>query len=169
VFDFIPIKSHMKRLFAKSAIAAQMTLRSDAVPADEPISSVWQTEAWKRKVVDSGFAGRFPQGLVLHLSADGTNPFIFGSYSIWPVYFELYNLPLNLRRQYGNICITAIVHGPKAPSSLRGVCEVIASELATMYENPVDVFDAHQQRVIQTGAMLFSVTGDLPGCNTHYL
>lgn len=79
----------MKRLYKKESVASYLQLATEARRADSPLCSVWQSEAWQSKVVVSGFAARYPRGLVLHLSADGTCPFYFGSHSIWPIYAEV--------------------------------------------------------------------------------
>jgi hypothetical protein len=161
--DIIPIESHLRRLFKQPATSRHMKLRTEARTPNKPLSDLYASEAWQQRVVNSGFAANYPKGAVLHLSADGTNPFAFNSHSIWPIYIEILNLPLSIRRQYGNLCLLALIHGPKAPSSLQGPLEVIAKQLKQLHDTPIIVYDSDTQRNIRISAILHSVTADLPG------
>jgi hypothetical protein len=160
--DFIPIKSHLERLFSNEAIASKMKINVQYRP-DQSVKTIFDTPAWKQKVIDSGFAYKFPKGAVLHISADGTNPFVFNSYSVWPVYAEILNLGLDQSRKYHNICLLCLIHGPSAPTSLAGVCSQIAKDLNDIYQHPIEVYDSDDKQTITTSAMLYSITGDLPG------
>lgn len=76
------------------------------------------------------------------------------------------NLPPEMRTNYDNLCLIAIIHGPSS-CSLRGVFEAIADELKDLESNPVIAYDDFTKRKIFTSAMLFSVTADLPGSFYH--
>lgn len=77
-------------MHCKPFVSEKLLLNTQIIRADEPLKTIHQSPGWQNKVISSGFAKKYPSGLVLHLSSDGTNAFNYGNHSIWPVYAEVY-------------------------------------------------------------------------------
>lgn len=86
----MPIETRLRRLFANNVISKLIQSQTDKV------SSIHQSVAW-----GDWYDGTFNGGnraLALDFSADGLNPFAKekNSYSMWPIFLFVLNLPSQL-------------------------------------------------------------------------
>ena len=65
-----------------------------------------QDGAVYRGLVDSGFLGGDNWNLALGLNTDGVSPYKSSTFSMWPIFWEVHNLPpsMRFRVQYTRIC-----------------------------------------------------------------
>ena len=105
--------------------------------------------------------------VALQLCADGVSPFKRGGRSFTPITLSCLNLPKWLRDQIETIHLCCIVPGPKAPSDLQPILEVIVDDLMYLYYNGLRVEDASDGakglQAAHCRAMLINVISDYRG------
>jgi hypothetical protein len=83
----MPLSQQLVSQWTRADLAQVMELalnpRTDGI-----MSSVWDSPAWKRCVVDTKFSEE-KRNLVLSLAADGIRPFKHSQRSIWPIVLKV--------------------------------------------------------------------------------
>jgi len=107
--------------------------------------------------------GSDPRNLWLGLATDGMNPYgnLSSKHSSWPVLSIIYNLPywLSMKRKY--MMLSMMISGPKQPGNDIDVyLTPLIEDLRLLWEEGVEVFDAHGNDNFNLRALLFCTIND---------
>ncbi|XP_058784049.1 uncharacterized protein LOC131658813 [Vicia villosa] len=162
---YLPIVSRFKRLFANANDAKNLRWHAEERKCDGQIRHV--TDSLQRKKIDSLFPnfGKESRNLRLGISTDGMNPFgnINTNHISWPVLLMIYNLSprLCMKRKY--VMLSMMISGLKQPGNDIDVyLSPLIDDLKVLWEEGVDVFDAHSGEQFNMRAMLFCTINDFP-------
>ncbi|XP_058776657.1 uncharacterized protein LOC131650977 [Vicia villosa] len=162
---YLPIISRFKRLFANANDAKNLRWHAEERKCDGQIRHVADSLQWKK--IDSLFPnfGKESRNLRLGLSTDGMNPFgnLNTNHTSWPVLLMIYNLSprLCMKRKY--VMLSMMISGPKQPGNDIDVyLSPLIDDLKVLWEEGVDVFDAHSGEQFNMRAMLFCTINDFP-------
>ncbi|XP_058746192.1 uncharacterized protein LOC131619068 [Vicia villosa] len=161
--DCILYRKEFKRLFANANDAKNLRWHAEERKCDGQIRHVVDSLQWKK--IDSLFLGKESRNLRLGLSTDGMNPFgtLNTNHTSWPVLLMIYNLSprLCMKRKY--VMLSMMISGPKQPGSDIDVyLSPLIDDLKVLWEEGVDVFDAHSGEQFNMRAMLFCTINDFP-------
>jgi hypothetical protein len=173
VFRVFPIASALAQLFSEPDVAKQLRLQPfithERTQPDLPSSStnrlmknVYDSAGWRLKVIDSGFAADNDCNIVLSMATDGFQPADKGAYSIWPILFEVLNLPEELRYKTNMMIMAGIVPGPNKPKSMSAYLNVIVDELNHLYLNGVPIHDSYSNTTKTIKVLLLFTIADYP-------
>lgn len=164
---YFPIGPRLQRLFLCPKVARLMTwhLRcKDRANQDELMHPAC-SDSWKQfDQAWPAFAGE-PRNVRLGLCTDGFNPYTMRStYSIWPVFTTVYNLPPDMCMKQEFIFLTMLCQGPKGPGKNMDVLlEPLIQDLQTLWYEGVETYDVHRhQNFILRAALMWTIS-DYPG------
>ncbi|GLT41667.1 hypothetical protein SLA2020_157120 [Shorea laevis] len=173
---YLSITPRLQRLYMSRKTAEHMTwhlkCRDDSDEVIHPAGS----EAWKHFDKTYPTFAEEPRNVRLGLCTDGFNP--FGSsgstYSCWPVFLTVYNLPPELCMNSEHIFLSMIIAGPKSPGkNIDVLLRPLIDELNELWTNGVETYDSfRKQNFIMKAALLWTVSdfpgyGMLSGWSTH--
>ena len=106
------------------------------------------------------------RNLLLGFCADGVSPFDKTrsgekSLSMMCIVFQVFNLPPQVRQKYEHLMIWGISEGCKPVSHL--VMDILASELLSLWNEGVRVWDAFKNNYLQLKVMMLEFSHDYPG------
>ncbi|XP_058753332.1 uncharacterized protein LOC131626522 [Vicia villosa] len=163
--DCILYRKEFKRLFANANDAKNLRWHAEERKCDGQIRHAADSLQWKK--IDYLFPnfGKQSRNLRLGLATDGMNPFgnLNTNHSSWPVLLMIYNLSprLSMKRKY--IMLSMMISGPKQPENDIDVyLSPLIDDLKVLWEEGVDVFDAHSGEQFNMCAMLFCTINDFP-------
>ncbi|XP_028782123.1 uncharacterized protein LOC114738254 [Neltuma alba] len=109
--------------------------------------------------------GSEPRNLRLGLCTDGINPYgtLNSTHSARPVLLVIYNLSpwLCMKRKY--MMLFMMISGPKQPGNNIDVyLAPLIKDLKKLWEEGVDVFNAHKQESFKLHAIIFMMINDFP-------
>nr|KAJ0201043.1 hypothetical protein LSAT_V11C600317920 [Lactuca sativa] len=176
VMTYMPIGPRLQRLFYSKKTSQHLTWHSDHPIDHEKMIHPSEGRAW------SHFDEVFPdfaqetRNIRLGLCTDGFSPNNSNgsSYSCWPVFITVYNLPpwLALKHQY--ILLPLIIPGPKNPrQNLDVFLQPLVHELKMLFIDGIETYDAHRRENFQMRAVLMWTVSDFPayamlsGWSTH--
>jgi len=120
---------------------------------------------WKK--IDSLYPefGSDPRNLKLGIATDGMNPYgnLSSKHSSWPVLLFIYNLSywLWMKRKY--MILFMMILGPRQPGNDIDVyLSPLIEDLRLLWDEGVEVFDAHEKANFNSREMLFCTTNDFP-------
>ncbi|XP_058776944.1 uncharacterized protein LOC131651292 [Vicia villosa] len=161
--DCILYRKEFKRLFANANDAKNLRWHAEERKCDGQIRHAADSLQWKK--IDYLFPnfGKESRNLRLGLATDGMNPFgnLNTNHSSWPVLLMIYNLSprLSMKRKY--IMLSMMISGPKQPENDIDVyLSPLIDDLKVLWEEGVDVFDAHSGEQFNMCAMLFCTIND---------
>lgn len=157
-FEFFSIAEWLAKLYYIPAIATLMKLHArERFDPDAPINDVWQTFLWQR-IYGEGGVFNSACDVSLAIALDGTSPYRKKVYSFWPIAVYALNLPPMFRFAEAFSLPWGIVPGPKKPTSLDGVMDVLVDELAAL-DNGINVMDSsvNAPLVLQARLLLVKV------------
>nr|XP_017227491.1 PREDICTED: uncharacterized protein LOC108203237 [Daucus carota subsp. sativus] len=165
VMWYFPILPRLRRLYASVEDAKNLTWHHDGRtkygmfrhPADSP--------QWKTFDDTYKDFGKEPRNLRLALSTDGMNPHRLqsSSHSTWPVILMIYNLApwLCMKRKY--MMMSILISGPIQPGNDIDVyLAPLVEDLKLLWEEGIEVYDAHKKDQFRLKAMLFGTISDFP-------
>ncbi|XP_058746975.1 uncharacterized protein LOC131619954 [Vicia villosa] len=162
---YLPIISRFKRLFANANDAKNLRWHAEERKCDGQIRHVADSLQWKK--IDSLFPnfGKESRNLRLGLSTDGMNPFgnLNTNHTSWSVLLMIYNLSprLCMKRKY--VMLSMMISGPKQlGNDIDVYLSPLIDDLKVLWEEGVDVFDAHSGEQFNMRAMLFCTINDFP-------
>lgn len=159
VFKHMPIETRL-RLFANSAISK--LIQSHRKPKTDKVASIHQSKAWS-----DWYDGTFKsddRALALGLSADGLNPVAKEkkSYSMWPIFLFVLNLPSQMWKKPNSMLLIGIVPGPGEPKDFDPYIKIVVEVLSL---NGVKVYDGYHNEQFQLQANIILQVFDYPGQN----
>ncbi|XP_021758669.1 uncharacterized protein LOC110723633 [Chenopodium quinoa] len=162
---YFPIVPRFKRLFSKEEDANKLTWHFDGRVDDGMLRHSADSPQWR--FIDAKYP-KFvheKRNLRLALSTDGFNPFgsMSSTYSTWPVMLVTYNLPPSLCMKRRYMFLSLLISGPKQPGNDIDVyLAPLIDDLIMLWEEGVEVFDAHRNEKFNLKAMLFCSIQDFP-------
>lgn len=165
VLWYFPIIPRFRRFFSNSGDAKYLTWHEDGRKKDGKLRHPADSEQWR--FIDSEFSdfGKEKRNLRLALSTDGMNPYgsLSSIHSTWPVILVTYNLPPSLCMKRRYMMLSLLISGPKQPGNDIDVyLAPLIEDLKILWEQGVEVFDAHQNAFFTLRAMLFCTISDFP-------
>jgi hypothetical protein len=139
----------MKQLFISKKTARHMRWHKEGVcENDQVMVHPSDSEAWKAlDDFDPDFA-RDARNVRIRLATDGFSPYntSASSYSCWPIFAILYNLPPALYMKYEYIFMCLIIPGPDHPEShINVMLKPLIEELKQLWQG-VEVYDYDQNQ-----------------------
>ncbi len=174
---YLPITSRLKRLYMSSKTATHMTWHAyNKSCNDGSMGHPCQSEAWRH--VDRTFPSFADEirNVRLGLCTDGFNPnnVVGGTYTIWPIFIVVYNLPPELCMKEPFIFMTLLIPGPRAPGcNIDAFLRPLIEELKTLWSEGVVTWDScRQQNFVMKACLLWTINdfpalGNLSGWSTH--
>ncbi|XP_076907510.1 uncharacterized protein LOC143563991 [Bidens hawaiensis] len=175
VMNYLPIGPRLQRLFYSKKTAQHLTWHADHHRNLEKMSHPSESRAWDH------FNSVFPDfaqetcNVRLGLYTDGSSPnnTSGSSYSCWPVFITVYNLPpwLALKEQY--LQIPLIIPGPKNPKQNLDIFLQPKDELKLLFTHGIETYDAYRMNNFQMRVVLLWIVSDFPayamlsGWSTH--
>ncbi|XP_021775521.1 uncharacterized protein LOC110739374 [Chenopodium quinoa] len=165
VLWYFPIVPSFKRWFSKAEDAKKLTWHFDSRVDDGMLRHLADSPQWR--FID----GKFPKfanekhNLRLALSTDKFNPFssLSSTYSTWPVMLVTYNLPPSLCMKRRFMFLSLLFQGSKQPGNDIDVyLTPLIDDLIMLWEEGVEVFNAHRNEKFNLKAMLFCTIQDFP-------
>ena len=106
-----------------------------------------------------------PRNLLLAIDVDGINlhSSLSSRYSCWPIIMVTYNLPpwLCMKRKF--MMLTLLISGPKQPSvDIDVYLQPLIDDLKTLWNDGVNVYDAHKEKYFNLKGVLFWTINDFP-------
>ncbi|KAL2905095.1 Protease HtpX-like protein 2 [Bienertia sinuspersici] len=165
VLWYFPIIPRFKRLFSNSGDAEKLTWHVNGRKKDGKLRHPADSPQWR--FIDAIYRdfSKEERNLRLALSTDGMNPFgsLSSTHSTWPVILVTYNLPPSLYMKRKYMMLSLLISGPKQPGN--DICVYLApliADLKKLWEQGVEVFDAHRNETFMLRAMLFCTIQDFP-------
>ncbi|XP_076909856.1 uncharacterized protein LOC143567279 [Bidens hawaiensis] len=176
VLNYLPVGPRLQRLFYSKKTAQHLTWHADHHRNPEKMSHPSEGRAWDH------FNSVFPdfaqetRKVRLGLCTDGFSPnnTSGSSYSCWPVFITVYNLPpwLALKEQY--LQMPLVIPGPKNPKqNLDVFLQPLVDELKLLFTHGIETYDAYRMNNFQMRAVLLWTVSDFPayamlsGWSTH--
>lgn len=129
---------------------------------EEIIDDIKKSARYRERVIDSRFAfennGR---NVLLMLGIDGFAPYDKSVANMWPIIFQVYNLPAELRTKYYNFILAGAIGCH--PKNLQTYMEIVVDELCSLYDNGMVVCDAaNNNEEVTIKVMLLGSKADYP-------
>ncbi|XP_021991209.1 uncharacterized protein LOC110887964 [Helianthus annuus] len=175
VMYYMPIGPRLQRLFYSKKTAQHLTWHADR-SLSEKMSHPSEGRAWHHfNSVFPDFA-KETRNIRLGLCTDGFCPNNTSgtSYSCWPVFITVYNLPpwLALKEKY--VQMPLLIPGPNNPTQNIDVfLQPLVDELKMLFTHGIETYDAHGCNNFQMKAALLWTVSDFPayamlsGWSTH--
>lgn len=164
VLWYFPIIPRFKRMFSTTENAEKLIWHAKDRIRDDKLRHPADSPQWK--MIDSRFPefGGDSRNLRVALCSDGMNPFNGNTnYSLWPVLLVIYNLPPSLCMKRKWIMLSLLISGPNQPGNDIDVyLAPLVEDLKLMWDDGVEVFDAHLQERFNLKALLFCTINDFP-------
>ena len=170
-FKYLPLLPRIARFFKSEKISQLLqSHNSDSEPSTilsmsefDVVHDIHQTQTWKEWYDQCGIFHGDTRGLALSLCMDGTNPYSKekNSYSMWPMFITILNLPSVLRRSAEFLQLVGVIPGKKEPKNTDAYLQVLIDELQNI--NGTSIYDAHQKSSFTLQAHLLLHTMDYPG------
>ncbi|GLU23749.1 hypothetical protein SLE2022_397300 [Rubroshorea leprosula] len=173
---YLPIISRLQRLYMSHKTAEHMTWHFKCCADSEVLIHLAQSVAWKHfdEVHPSFICDR--RNICLGLATDGFNPWSHSStsYSCWPVFIVIYNLPPEMCMRPEFTFLTFVIARPKSPVKNIDVflCPLI-DDLKQLWLSGVETYDNFHKENFTMRAMLMWTITDFPdygmvsGWSTH--
>ncbi|XP_078161763.1 uncharacterized protein LOC144557101 [Carex rostrata] len=163
---YLPIGPRLLRLFLTSTTAEQMRWHKEGKREKEGVMvHPADAESWKEfNRLNPDFAAD-PRNVRLGLCSDGFSPFNMGgrSYSNWPVFLVVYNLPPALVMRDSNIFLSLLIPGPNSPTrSIDIYLQPLVDELNNMWKDGVLEYDKFKKQNFTMRAALMGTISDYP-------
>ncbi|KAK1413407.1 hypothetical protein QVD17_35180 [Tagetes erecta] len=176
VMTYLPIGPRLKKLYMSTKTAKYMTWHSDHKTKDGSMAHPSDGKAWKHFDAENPNFANEIRNVRLGLCTDGFNPNNSNSspYSLWPVFLTIYNLPpwMSLKDSY--VKLSLVIPGRKSPGQNVDVfLRPLIDELKQLYEEGIEVYDAHRKENFMMKAILLWTVSDFPayamlsGWSTH--
>ncbi|XP_028802762.1 uncharacterized protein LOC114757826 [Neltuma alba] len=164
VLWYLSIIPRFKGLFANAIEAKKMTWHVDEKISDgKYLRHLADSPQWKKINEMYPEFGSEPRNLRLGLCMDGINPYgtLNNTHSAWLVLLVIYNLPpwLSMRCKY--MMLSMMISGPKQPGiNIDVYLAPLIKDLKKLWEEGVDVFDAHKQESFKLHVIIFTTIND---------
>ncbi|GLT24911.1 hypothetical protein SLA2020_000730 [Shorea laevis] len=163
---YLPIIPRLQRLYMSRKTAEHMTWHLKCRVDSEILIHPAQSAAWKHfDAVHPSFASD-PRNVRLGLATDGFNPWGHSSrsYSCWPVFIVVYNLPPEMCMRPEFTFLTLVISGPKSPGKNIDVfLRPLIDDLKRLWSSGVETFDSfHKQNFTMRVMLMWTIT-DFPG------
>ncbi|XP_022003645.1 uncharacterized protein LOC110901103 [Helianthus annuus] len=176
VMTYMPIGPRLQRLFYSKKTAEHMTWHALHHTQPEKMSHPSEGRAWNH------FDSLYPdfahetRNVRIGLCTDGfsLNNSNGATYSCWPVFITVYNLPpwLALKKEY--IQMPVLIPGPKNPThNLDVFLQPLVEELKLLFIEGIETYDAYRMNNFQMKVVLLWTISDFPayamlsGWSTH--
>ncbi|XP_021769887.1 uncharacterized protein LOC110734149 [Chenopodium quinoa] len=165
VLWYFPIIPQFRRLFSNAGDAEKLTWHHYGRLDDGMLRHPADSPQWR--FID----GKYPdfakekRNLRLALSTDGFYPFrnLSSTYSTWPIILATYNLPPSLCMKPRYMFLALLISGPKQlGNDIDVYLEPLIDGLNILWEDGIQVFDAHRNEKFIMKAMLFNTIQDFP-------
>jgi len=163
VLWYLPIIPRLKRFYANVNDAKSLTWHANGRRCDGLLRHVVDSPQWKK--IDSLYSefGSHPRNLRLGLATDGMNPYsnLSKKHSSWSVLLFIYNFSywLCMKRKY--MMLSMMILGPRQPENDIDVyLSPFIEDLRLLWDEGVEVFDAHEKANFNLRAMLFCTIND---------
>ena len=143
----MPIETRLRRLLIFANDVTFKLIQSHHEPPTDKISSIHQSKTWS-----DWYDGSFnsdDRAIALGLSADGLNPFAKekNSYSMWPIFLFVLNLPSQMWKKPNSMLLTGIIPRPGEPKDFDSYVDIIVDEILNL--NGVRVYDGYRDEQFQ--------------------
>ncbi|GKV39907.1 hypothetical protein SLEP1_g47607 [Rubroshorea leprosula] len=163
---YLPIIPRLQRLYMSRKTAEHMTWHLKCRVDSEILIHPAQSTAWKHfDAIHPSFASD-PRNVRLGLATDGFNPWghFSRSYSCWPVFIVVYNLPPEMCMRPEFTFLTLVISGPKSPGKNIDVfLRPLIDDLKRLWLSGVETFDSFHKQNFTMRAMLMWTITDFPG------
>ena len=160
-YSHIGLISQLKGVFWDPDWRDATILRGN--PNSEVMRSIHDSPAWNDFLQQNPSFSQNPRNLLLSFCTDGINPFKKKGFSMWPQMFKVLNLEPHLASKTSLMFLSGVIHGPKEPTSMKPVLEIIKEELLDLWHG-IPVPNPNQPEQVEImRACLFCTSGDYPG------
>ncbi|XP_078609813.1 uncharacterized protein LOC144881039 isoform X2 [Branchiostoma floridae x Branchiostoma japonicum] len=162
-YPYISIIERLKRWMSVPKLAELLQTHLPPVPNDdERMTDIQQSPAWKafsERMGDTRCIG-------FGLNTDGVDPYNHQqvNYSIWQIILRVYNMPPEIRENFGFLMPTSAIPGPKTAPDMDPFFRPLVDELLQLHEGVV-MYDAHKKEKFIMRAEVLATITDLPGGN----
>ncbi|GJW76725.1 uncharacterized protein Tco_0138407 [Tanacetum coccineum] len=177
VLTYFPIAPRLQRMYMSKKMSKEMTWHHDHKTDSNKMVHPSDGKAWKH--FDSTHYSSFSReirNVRLGLCTDGFNPnnSNSNSYSLWPVFLTIYNLPPWLCLKEENVKLSLVIPGKKNPGQNIDVfLQPLIKELKMLWNSGVETYDAYRKNNFHLKAALLWTVSDFPayamlsGWSTH--
>ncbi|XP_028055573.1 uncharacterized protein LOC114259747 [Camellia sinensis] len=166
VLRYFPLKPRLQRLFISTKTTTDMRWHKDKhVEEKNLMRHPADSEAWKDFDKKHESFAKDPRNVRLGLASDGFNPFgnMSTSYSLWPVFIVLYNLPPWKCMKDPFFMMPLLIPGRRAPGfDIDVFLRPLIDELNELWEVGVETYDASSGSNFQLRAALLWTINDFP-------
>lgn len=165
-FKYLPLETRVRRLFSDKITSKLLQSHNDTkVSAENKISTIHQSEAWKSWYSSEGIFKGDTRALSFAVCLDGLNPFSRekASYSTCPIFLSILNLPHHVRMLSGSAMLTGLIAGPNEPKSTNPYVDVLVDDI--LHLNTLKVYDGYKDEMFPLKANIILNIFDYPGQN----
>jgi hypothetical protein len=148
-FRYMPLVPQMKWLFLSKKTVRHMRWRKQGVREnDQVMVHLSDSDAWKALDDFEANFTRDARNVRIGLAMDGFSPYNMSaaSYSCWPVFAILYNLPSSLCMKYKYIFLCLLIHGPDHPAPrINVMLKPLIEEFKQLWEG-AEAYDYDQKQ-----------------------
>ncbi len=165
-FKYLPLAPRLTRLYgnAKSSQLLQHHgSKSQNAGANEMVSDLHGSCAWKSWYSINGRFEGDPRALSLGLCLDGVNPFAKEkiSYSMWPMFLSPLNLPSHLRMLSSSMMLVGIIPGKSEPKNFDAYLDVLVDDI--LESNQLVIHDGFRNERFDLHTDIMLNVFDYPG------
>ncbi|XP_071700593.1 uncharacterized protein [Rutidosis leptorrhynchoides] len=165
VLRYFPLKPRLQRLFIDKELACDMRWHKEKRVNDNNIARhPADSEAWKHLDRVYPLFAEDPRNIRLGLATDGFSLFgnLSNSYSIWPVFLVVYNLPPWKCMKEPYMLMSMLIPGPKSPGiNIDVYLQPLIDELNEFWVG-VNAYDAYRMEKFSLRAVLLWTINDFP-------
>ncbi|GLT98215.1 hypothetical protein SLE2022_157290 [Rubroshorea leprosula] len=147
-------------------IAEHMTWHLKCYGDTDEVIHPAQLEAWRHFDQMHPSFKREPRNVRLGLATDGFNPWAHSStsYSCWPVFLIVYNLPLEMCMQPEFTFLTLVIASPKSlGKNIDVFLQPLIEDLKMLWSIGVETYDSYRKQNFIMQAMLMWTVIDFLG------
>lgn len=163
-FTYLPIGPRIARMFGTSNLSQIVQTHSNSSESNFK-SDIHDSIVWEKAYSKDGVFCGDTRGVSLAVCTDGVNPFSKNrvSYSMWPIFLTILNLPRHVRNLFSNILLVGIIpgKGSKEASNIQPYLEVLVDEILSL-SNQV-IFDAYHEAPFKLKVEVLLYVLDYPG------
>ena len=159
-FMELSITDQLKAFFKRNGFYNDLQHRFNRGKQDSNIEDIYGSSRYQQHMKRGSFLAN-KNNVSLLWSTDGASVFKSSSYSIWPLYFVINELPFHKRWCTHNVILGGLWFGPKKPNMLT-LLKPFTESISSLKTNGVEVYLPDTSRNFVYRAMLLCGTCDLP-------
>lgn len=148
VLTYFPIAPRLQRMYMSKKMSKEMTWHHDHKTDSNKIVHPSDGKAWKHfESTHSPFSKEI-RNVRLGLCTDGFTPnnLNSNSYSLWPVFLTIYNLPPWMSLKDVHVKLSMVIPGRKNPGqNLDVFLQPLIKELKILWKDGIETYDAYRK------------------------